>query len=87
MIRRIAVQPLCFDVDWSREMTITRVSPTFQAVIPKEERERIDLRVGQHLQIVVKGGVLFFVLERTLSSLRGFAKGIRTTGLREKDHL
>ena len=65
-------------------MARTRVSPKFQVVIPKEVREGMDLRVGQELQIVSKGGVITLVPERPLSSLRGFAKGIRTDNLREK---
>jgi len=44
----------------------------------------MDLRVGQELQVVSKGGVITLVPERPLSSLRGFAKGIRTDSLREK---
>ena len=65
-------------------MARTRVSPKFQVVIPKEVREGMDLRVGQELQVVSKGGVITLVPERPLSSLRGFAKGIRTDNLREK---
>jgi AbrB family looped-hinge helix DNA binding protein len=60
------------------------VSPKFQVVIPKEVRESLDLRVGQELQVVSKGGVITLVPERPLASLRGFAKGIRTNALREK---
>jgi len=65
-------------------MARTRVSPKFQVVIPKEVRESADIRVGQELQVVSKGGVITLVPERPLSSLRGFAKGIRTDNLREK---
>ena len=65
-------------------MARTKVSPKFQVVIPKEVRERMDLRVGQELQVVAKGGVIVLVPERPLASLRGFAKGIRTDQLREK---
>jgi AbrB family looped-hinge helix DNA binding protein len=65
-------------------MARTRVSAKFQVVIPKEVRESIDLRVGQEMQVVAKDGVITLVPERPLSSLRGFAKGIRTDKLREK---
>ncbi len=65
-------------------MARTRVSPKYQVVIPKEVRESLGLRVGQELQVVSKGGVMTFIPERPLSSLRGFAKGIRTNDLREK---
>lgn len=65
-------------------MARTKVSPKYQVVIPKEVREGMDLRVGQELQVVSKGGVITLVPERPLSTLRGFAKGIRTENLREK---
>ena len=65
-------------------MARTRVSSKYQIVIPKEVRESIDLRVGQQLQVVSKGGVISLVPERPLASLRGFAKGVRTDKLREK---
>jgi AbrB family looped-hinge helix DNA binding protein len=75
-----------FPIDQSQEapMARTRVSPKFQVVIPKEVRERMDLRVGQELQVVAKGGTITLVPEQPLSSLRGFARGIRTDRLREK---
>jgi AbrB family looped-hinge helix DNA binding protein len=65
-------------------MARTRISPKFQVVIPKEVRESMDLRVGQELQVVTRGGLITLVPERPLSSLRGFAKGIRTDKLRDK---
>ena len=65
-------------------MARTRVSPKYQVVIPKEVRENMNLQVGQELQVVAKNGVITLVPERPLSSLRGFAKGIRTDQLREK---
>jgi AbrB family looped-hinge helix DNA binding protein len=65
-------------------MARTRVSPKFQVVIPKEVRESAGIRVGQEMQIVAKGGLITLVPEKPLSSLRGFAKGIRTENLREK---
>ena len=65
-------------------MARTRVSPKYQIVIPKEVRESMNLKVGQELQVVAKGGAITLVPERPLSSLRGFAKGVRTDNLREK---
>lgn len=65
-------------------MARTRVSSKYQVIIPKEVRESMGLKVGQELQVVPKGGVITLVPERPLSALRGFTKGIRTNGLREK---
>ena len=65
-------------------MARTRVSPKYQVVIPKEVRESIGLEVGQELQVIAKGGSITLVPEQPLDKLRGFARGIRTTNLREK---
>lgn len=65
-------------------MARTRVSPKYQVVIPKEVRESLNLKVGQELQVVTKGGMITLVPERPLSALRGFAKGVRTDNVREK---
>ena len=65
-------------------MARTRVSPKFQVVIPKEVRESLGLKAGQELQVVAKGGTITLVPERSLVSLRGFAKGVKTDNLREK---
>ena len=62
----------------------TRVSPKYQVVIPKDIREKVDVRPGQEFQVVAKGGIISFVPDRPISSMRGFVRGIKTTGFREK---
>ncbi len=62
----------------------TRVSPKYQVVIPKDIREKVDVRPGQEFQVITKGGIISFVPDRPISSMRGFLRGIRTTGFREK---
>jgi AbrB family looped-hinge helix DNA binding protein len=66
-------------------MTQATISPKFQIVIPKEIREEVPLKSGQVVQILVKNGVITLVPDRPLSSLRGFLKGMSTTGFREKE--
>ena len=65
-------------------MSRLRLSTKGQLIIPKEVRESMNLRVGQELQVIAKGGNITLVPERSLASLRGFAKGIRTDKLRDK---
>jgi AbrB family looped-hinge helix DNA binding protein len=60
------------------------ISPKYQIVIPKEIRREVPLASGQVVQILAKNGVITLVPDRPLSSLRGFLKGMRTEGLREK---
>ena len=37
-------------------MGITTISPKFQVVIPKEVREKLHLKSGQRMAVLVKGG-------------------------------
>jgi AbrB family looped-hinge helix DNA binding protein len=60
------------------------ISPKYQIVIPKEIRREVPLASGQVVQILAKNGVITLVPDRPLSSLRGFLKGMRTKGVREK---
>jgi AbrB family looped-hinge helix DNA binding protein len=65
-------------------MARTKVSSKYQVVIPKEVRIRADVRPGQEFQVIAKGGVIALVPERPLSSMRGFVRGMKTSGFREK---
>ena len=60
------------------------ISPKYQVVIPKEIRKEVPLVVGQVLQVIAKNGVISLIPDRPLSTLRGFAKGLRTEGFRDK---
>lgn len=62
----------------------TKVSSKYQVVIPKDVRDSADIRVGQEFQVIAKGGMLTFVPDKPISSMRGFVRGIRTSGFREK---
>jgi AbrB family looped-hinge helix DNA binding protein len=65
-------------------MTHTKLSATYRVRIPREVRESAHLKRGQEFQIIVKGGIIHLVPEQSLESLRGFARGVSTEGLRDK---
>jgi AbrB family looped-hinge helix DNA binding protein len=65
-------------------MARVRVSSKYQVIIPKDIREKVDVRPGQEYQVITKGGIISFVPDRSIASMRGFVKGIRITGFREK---
>ena len=65
-------------------MSRTKVSSKYQVVIPKDVRERAKIRVGQEFQVIAKGGSVTLVPDKPISSMRGFVRGIKTTGFREK---
>ena len=65
-------------------MVQVRVSSKYQVVIPKEVRRQIPLHTGQRLAVIVKEGVIALLPDQPLAALRGFLKGMRVGGVREK---
>jgi AbrB family looped-hinge helix DNA binding protein len=65
-------------------MSQTKVSSKYQLVIPKDIRSSAGVRVGQKFQVIAKGGIITLVPDKPISAMRGFVRGIRTTGFREK---
>jgi AbrB family looped-hinge helix DNA binding protein len=65
-------------------MSRTRVSSKYQIVIPKDVRARYDIRPGQEFQVIAKGSVITLVPDKPIAAMRGFLRGMRTTGFREK---
>jgi len=64
--------------------TIT-VSPKFQVVIPKEIRQKLNLKPGQKLQVIQLGDRIEFIILKDIRDTRGFLKGINTDIVREGD--
>ncbi len=58
-------------------MATVTVSPKYQVVIPKELRERLKLKPGQKLSMFVIDGCIRLEVPRSITELRGMAKGIR----------
>lgn len=56
-------------------MARATVSPKFQIVIPKEIRERLDLKPGQQVALIDRDGYVALVPQRPISELRGVLKG------------
>ena len=68
-------------------MSMVTVSPKYQVVIPKEIRERMDIKPGQQVQMMIYKGHLVVVPVRPIEEMRGFAKGIDAEFEREEDRL
>ncbi len=68
-------------------MQTVTVSPKYQVVIPRAIRQALHLRPGQKMQVVEYEGRIEFILERDITELRGFLKGINTEFEREEDRL
>jgi AbrB family looped-hinge helix DNA binding protein len=65
-------------------MTTATLSTKYQLVVPLEIRKQFHLHRGQQMMFVVKGNVITLVPKRSLSELRGIAKGLKPGVLREK---
>ena len=58
-------------------MQTVKVSPKFQVVIPKDLRERLQLRPGQDLVIYEIDGQIRLEYPHKPKSLRGLARGLQ----------
>jgi AbrB family looped-hinge helix DNA binding protein len=74
-------------IDRERVMTTVTISPKYQVVIPKQIREKLDLRPGQRVQAIGYDGRVELVPVRAMESMRGFLAGIDTTVDRDEDRL
>ncbi len=68
-------------------MTTVTVSSKFQVVIPKDIRNKIELKPGQKFQVLNYGDRIEFVPIKNIKELKGFLNGIDTTIEREKDRI
>ena len=68
-------------------MTTVKISPKYQVVIPKEIRDKLDLRPGQKLQIMEFGDRIEFLILKNIKEARGFLRGIDTNIEREGDRV
>jgi AbrB family looped-hinge helix DNA binding protein len=62
-----------------------KISSKYQIVIPQEVRKRIELKPGQDVVIIEKDGVIHVIPLKPIKEMRGFAKGIDTTNIRDEE--
>jgi len=65
-------------------MQTVTLSTKSQLVIPRDVRDRLDLRPGAKLTVLEKGGIIYLVPERPLEELQGIARGTKRKDLRAK---
>lgn len=70
-----------------RPMTVVKVSPKFQVVIPQQIREALGLRPGQRVQALQYGDRVEFIPVKPMKAMRGFLKGIDTSVPRDRDRV
>lgn len=64
-------------------MSEVTLSPKYQIVIPKDVRKQLALKSGQKMIVIVKEGIINLIPDRSIVEMRGFLKGMDTTGIRE----
>ena len=68
-------------------MVTVKISPKYQVVIPKEIRNRMEIKPGQQMQLIQKGEKLEFIPLKDIKEMKGFLKGIDTEIERDKDRI
>ena len=68
-------------------MVKVKLSPKFQIVIPREVREKLNLKPGEEIVMIEKAGVIHLVPQKPIKQMRGFVKGGDTKNIREEDRL
>lgn len=68
-------------------MSMVKVSPKYQVVIPKQIRDKLGLKPGQMIQMLLYGDRIELIPDQKISGMRGFLKGIDTRIDREKDRV
>ena len=65
-------------------MDTVRVSPKFQVVIPKEIRKGLNIKPGENLVVIEKGGTIHMVPVGKIRDMRGFIRGVSSKRLRDQ---
>ncbi|MEI6222026.1 MAG: AbrB/MazE/SpoVT family DNA-binding domain-containing protein [bacterium] len=65
-------------------MLSVTVSPKFQVVIPLAARQKLKLKAGQKVQVLLYNNRIEYIPEQPIGSMRGFLKGIKTDVPREE---
>jgi AbrB family looped-hinge helix DNA binding protein len=65
-------------------MVKVKLSPKFQVVIPREVREKLDLKPGEEIVMIENAGVIHLVPQKPIKQMRGFVKGGDTQNIREE---
>ena len=68
-------------------MTVVKVSPKYQVVIPQDIRESLGIEPGQLVQALQYMDRIEFIPVKPAKALRGFLQGIDTDIPREDDRV
>jgi AbrB family looped-hinge helix DNA binding protein len=66
-------------------MSKVKLSSKFQIVIPREVREKLNLKAGEQMVIIEKAGIIYLVPQKPIKQMRGFVKGGDTQNIRDEE--
>ena len=66
-------------------MDVVTVSSKYQVVIPKDVREKFNIKPGQKLAFIPFKGTLRVVVVPSIEEARGMLKGMNTDNYREEE--
>jgi AbrB family looped-hinge helix DNA binding protein len=67
------------------DMAKVRLSSKFQIVIPRDVREKLNLKAGEQIVMVEKAGIIHLVPQKPIKQMRGFVKGGDTRDIRDEE--
>jgi AbrB family looped-hinge helix DNA binding protein len=84
---QILTYEFAIDILFMRDSPVetVKVSPKYQVVIPKKVREQLQLKPGVELHVYVLDGTIRLSPPRSITELRGIAKGMRWKN-EDRDH-
>jgi AbrB family looped-hinge helix DNA binding protein len=65
-------------------MEAVTISSKYQVVIPREIREKFNLKPGQKIMFIPYNNTLRVILVPSIKEARGMLKGMNTDGIREE---
>lgn len=74
-----------YGIDKRGVMSTVTVSSKYQVVIPKDVRDRLNIRPGQKVEAFAIGGRIELVPVRPMSEMRGYLRGMDPNFDREPD--
>ncbi|HEY7337374.1 MAG TPA: AbrB/MazE/SpoVT family DNA-binding domain-containing protein [Bryobacteraceae bacterium] len=66
-------------------MSVVKVSPKYQIVIPREVRTRLRIKPGQRLSVIAGERGITLLPERSIKEMEGFLRGLPGDFEREPD--
>ena len=70
---------------YTGNMSTVTVSSKFQVVIPKDVREKHDIKPGQEVQVFYYDGRIEIIPLQDIKKMRGIARGMDTSLVRNGD--